>query len=236
MQILAHRGAHGPEHPDVRENTLRAFEIAAGVGIDGVELDVRWSADRQLVVHHDAALPDGRVIAETVGTDLPQWVPRLETVLERCSEMALVNVEIKNSPLEASYDPDHALGRAVAELTRAGGAGGPNTNLLVSSFNLATLDAFRLVDRATRTGWLTLPAYDQGRAAHDAARKGHGALHPPARATDQETVDIAHGLGLAVVVWTVNDSSQMELMAGLGVDVMVTDCPGLAVKVLGRAG
>lgn len=235
VKILAHRGAHGPEHPGIRENTLEAFAAAAALGIDGVELDVRRSADHQLVVHHDPAVPDGRVIADTVGADLPDWLPRLEVVLDLCAGMRLIDVEIKNSPLEPGYDVDHGLGCAVAEMTGARGLSGQDSNMLVSCFNLATLDAFHLVDGATRTGWLTLPAYDQGRASHDAARSGHRALHPPARVTDAETVDIAHGLGLEVVVWTVNEAAQMELMAGLGVDVMVTDYPALAVKVLGPA-
>lgn len=232
MQILAHRGAHDPEHPGIRENTLHAFEVATGLGIDGVELDVRRSSDRHLVVHHDPALPDGRVIADTLRADLPEWVPGLDAALDVCAGMILIDVELKNSPLEADYDADHGLGLAVAEVT--GAKGGSIPNLLVSSFNLGTLDAFHLADRTTRTGWLTLPAYDQGRAAHDAARSGHCALHPPARVADAETVDIAHGLGLEVVVWTVNDPDQMESMAGLGVDVMVTDYPALAVRVLGR--
>ncbi|GAC1353769.1 MAG: glycerophosphodiester phosphodiesterase [Acidimicrobiales bacterium] len=234
MKILAHRGAHEPEHPGVRENTLEAFELAAGLGIDGVEFDVRRSADRRLVVHHDPAIPDGRVIADTAGADLPEWVPGLDAVLDLCAGMSVIDIELKNSPLEPNYDADHGVGRAVAEVTQSRGLSGAGQNLLVSSFNLATLDAFRLADGATRTGWLTLPAYDQCRAAHDAARKGHCALHPPVRVADAETVDVAHGLGLEVVVWTVNDPEQMESMAGLGVDVMVTDYPALAVRVLGR--
>ena len=235
MKILAHRGAHDPEHPGIRENTLEAFAAAAALGIDGVELDVRWSVDHHLFVHHDVAVPDGRVIADTLGAELPAWLPKLEAVLDLCAGMRLIDVEIKNAPLEPGYDAGHGVGRAVAELTGARGLSGRASDLLVSSFNLATLDAFHLADRATRTGWLTLPAYDQGRAAHDAASSGHQALHPPARVTDGETVDIAHGLGLDVVVWTVNDAAQMELMAGLGVDVMVTDYPALALKVLGQA-
>src|SRR5438045_594778 len=54
--VLGHRGASAA----ARENTLAAFTRAREMGADGVELDVRRTADGVLVVHHD---PD----AEGVG-------------------------------------------------------------------------------------------------------------------------------------------------------------------------
>lgn len=47
--IFAHRGAsaYAPE------NTLEAFALAAKMGADGVELDVRLSRDGELMVIHD---------------------------------------------------------------------------------------------------------------------------------------------------------------------------------------
>ncbi|GAC1321891.1 MAG: glycerophosphodiester phosphodiesterase [Acidimicrobiales bacterium] len=236
MKILAHRGAHDPEHPGVRENTVEAFEIAAGLGIDGVEFDVRRSADGHLVVHHDAVLPDGRVIADTVRADLPPWVPGLEAVLDVCAGMTLIDVEVKNWPHEAGYDSGDDLACAVAEVTGPRSLLGSGHDLLVSSFNMATLDAFRRADPVTQTGWLTLPAYDQGHAACEASTKGHSALHLPTGVAIAETVDLAHDLGLEVAVWVVDQPEQMELMARLGVDVIVTYCPALAATVLGRTG
>ena len=47
--IYAHRGASGY----APENTLEAFALAAEMGADGVELDVHFSKDRQVVVTHD---------------------------------------------------------------------------------------------------------------------------------------------------------------------------------------
>src|SRR5690606_3517686 len=57
-KVIAHRGA-SHRHP---ENTLAAFRGAAELGSDGVELDVRRTADGRGVVHHDAELGDGRPI------------------------------------------------------------------------------------------------------------------------------------------------------------------------------
>lgn len=57
--VCAHRGA-SHEHP---ENTLRAIREAVLAGADAVEVDVRATADGQLVLMHDATLDrttDGR--------------------------------------------------------------------------------------------------------------------------------------------------------------------------------
>ena len=45
MEIIAHRGASG-DHP---EHTLAAYEEAVAQGADGVECDIRLTADGHLV-------------------------------------------------------------------------------------------------------------------------------------------------------------------------------------------
>ena len=59
MEIIAHRGASGA-HP---EHTIEAYEAAVAEGADGVECDIRLSADGHLVCMHDRTLnrtTDGR--------------------------------------------------------------------------------------------------------------------------------------------------------------------------------
>lgn len=114
MLILAHRGAHQPETPGVSENTLDAFRAAADLGVDGIELDVRRTADGVLVVHHDAVLPDGRAVSAVVSGHLPAHVPTLDAALAVCAPLRLVDVEAKNSPIEPGFDPSHRLAEGVA--------------------------------------------------------------------------------------------------------------------------
>lgn len=47
--IWAHRGASGT----MPENTLESFKKAAELGADGVELDIQFTKDKQIVVCHD---------------------------------------------------------------------------------------------------------------------------------------------------------------------------------------
>ena len=52
MQIIAHRGASGA-HP---EHTIGAYEAAVAEGADGVECDIRLTADGHLICMHDRTL------------------------------------------------------------------------------------------------------------------------------------------------------------------------------------
>lgn len=50
--VEGHRG-YSAKYP---ENTLISFAAAMDLGVDGVELDIRWSADKVLMVIHDPSL------------------------------------------------------------------------------------------------------------------------------------------------------------------------------------
>ncbi len=45
-------------------------------------------------------------------------------------------------------------------------------------------------------------------------------------------VDVAHAMGTAVEVWTVNEPDQMRRLLGWGVDGIFSDCPGTLVSVM----
>ena len=81
---IGHRGAAGL----APQNTLRAFRLAIELGVDAVELDVRQSADGELVVIHDedvAASTDGQGLARdhtlAALSACPRW-PRRWTASE----------------------------------------------------------------------------------------------------------------------------------------------------------
>lgn len=95
MKILAHRGVTRRH----RENTLEAFADAVALGVDGIETDVRLTADGVLVLHHDRILRDGRPLAALKARDLDQALaplrpPRVEEALEAFPDL-LWNLEIK---------------------------------------------------------------------------------------------------------------------------------------------
>lgn len=50
----------------------------------------------------------------------------------------------------------------------------------------------------------------------------------------KELVDEFQALGMTMAVWTVNDKAEMERLANLGVDAIITDRPDVCREVLGR--
>jgi glycerophosphoryl diester phosphodiesterase len=224
--IVAHRGAHDPESPGIRENTLAAFRAAADLGADGIELDVRATRSGALAIHHDAAvaLAEGDRAIGDLDT-LPSWLPVLDDALDACRPLRLVNVEIKASPVDTGY-------REVDVAAVARAVGRAPVPVAVSSFNLLALDAFKAAAPDVPTAWLTMSRYDQLEAVSTAAEHGHQAINPPDPATTAEVIAAAHAAGLEVMVWTVNDGDRMRELAAWGADVLITDRPALAVSLL----
>jgi glycerophosphoryl diester phosphodiesterase len=223
-EIFAHRGCH----VSVPENTVAAFVEARVVGADGVELDVRRTADGALVVSHDDGVAGVGSIAATTCRALPKSVPTLAEAMGACSDLR-VNVEIKNTPGDPGYDPSGALAHqvvaALADLDWLGG-------VIISSFDLATCDAVRSVDAGVAVGWLIDWRSDPAPTPDVVAAHGLNAVHPFFHRVDDATVEHAHALGIKVNVWTVNDSVELARMYTLGVDTVITDDVALALATL----
>jgi glycerophosphoryl diester phosphodiesterase len=226
--VWAHRGCT----QGCTENTLEAFAEARRLGADGVELDVRLTADGALAVHHDAEIPGlGPICSLAVG-DLPPHVPLLGDVLGVCEGM-LVNVEIKNAPGDPGYDPSEA----VAALTAAAvDEAGWRDGVLVSSFQVSTLLAVQAADGGLALGALWGFAVDPAAALEEAAGRGFSAVHPFVSTVDAGLVERAHAAGLAVHVWTVNAPDDLRTLVGLGVDAVITDRLGEALATSGAGG
>jgi glycerophosphoryl diester phosphodiesterase len=212
----------------VRENTIEAFVEARRLGADGVELDVRRTRDGALVVHHDAVVPGHGPICDLRVADLPAYVPLLAGALEACAGL-IVNVEIKNAPTEPGFDSEGVLAASVAGSVMEQEF---VSEVLISCFHLATLDAVKAAEPSIPTGWLTLSGYDQLSAVDTAVEHGHQALHPEQRSVTVELVDRAHGAGLVLTTWTADDPARIAELADLGVDGIITNDVAAAVAVL----
>jgi len=97
--LLAHRGLHG----DLKENSLAALSAVVGSGLDGVEFDVRFSADGVPFILHDATLQrtygDSRAASELSSETLSSLgVPSLRDALATLPAEFLLNVEVKAAP------------------------------------------------------------------------------------------------------------------------------------------
>jgi glycerophosphoryl diester phosphodiesterase len=228
IKVIAHRGA-SKARP---ENTVEAFRFARELGADWVELDVRVTKDRALAVHHDAAVTQGRAIANLRREEIPAAIPNLADALLACTGMG-VNVEIKNMPNEPGFDEHALVAELVAEVLAAND---PDQPILVSSFHPGTLERMRAVAPTVATALLTFNLPDPAATIAACVAAGHGALNPFVGTVDAALVDACHDAGLAVNVWTVDDPDRMAELVALGVDGIVTNVPDVARAVVDAAG
>jgi len=233
--VLGHRGASKA----CPENTLAAFAQARAFGADGVELDVRRTADDRLVVHHDPHVDGFGLIVHQPYAALRATHPEIPTLAEALAACAgmIVNVEIKCLPWEPDPDtPDRAVLRAVIDLLRAEESV-PVADIIVSSFELAAVDACRAFAPELATGWLT-SGQDIAAAAPVTAEHGHAWLNPDrtaARRAAPADVAAAHAAGVQVNVWTVDEPDDIAALMEAGVDAIITNVPDVALAVVKRA-
>ena len=228
--ILGHRGSSRR----ARENTVEAFQLARADGADGVELDVHRTVDGELVVFHDAGLEGFGVLAEAPFARIREaagWLPTLTEVLDACVGL-LVNIEIKNSPPDADFDLDERVAHAVVDLLHTRGG----DDVLVSSFNLPSIERVHALDASVPTGYLTGLQVTPMDAIAIAVDGGHGAVHPFFGMLADEgaasVVEAAHAYGIAVNTWTVNEPSEIVRLAAAGIDALITDVPAEARAAL----
>ncbi|HEX3981212.1 MAG TPA: glycerophosphodiester phosphodiesterase [Acidimicrobiales bacterium] len=228
--VHAHRGS--PDAANViRENTLDAFLRARRLGADGVELDVRLTADGALAVHHDASLFGLGPIGDLTADQLPPSVALLPAALDAC-EGLVVNIEIKNLPGEPEFDPGERAALDVAELVAARGRA---ETTVVSSFWPGALDAVHRARPEIPTGLLVASWFDPSGCVPIAVDHACTAVHPHVSLVTGDLVNEAHAAGLSVAAWTLNEGPQVEMMVALGVDTVITDDVTLALTARDRA-
>ena len=229
--VLGHRGSPGR----ARENTLEAFAAAREDGADGVELDVHRTRDGALVVHHDADVGGFGVLADHELAEIRAafaWMPTLAEVLDECRGL-LVNIEVKNSPKDADFDPDETVAAAVVELLHARD---DVDRVLVSSFHLPSSDRVHALAPQVPTGYLSVLAPAPLDAIAAAVVGGHHAINPffgaLADGTAATVVREARAVNVAVNTWTVNEPDDARRLAAAGVDALITDVPADVLAAL----
>lgn len=252
--LVAHRGGSAL----APENTFPAFDRAAALGADALEIDVRLTLDGAVVVFHDEdterltgepgtiearklaeveALDAAHAFSPNSGASFPLRgrgvkVPTFAATLAHHPTMRL-NVDAKTE--------DPALAEALARDVRAAGA---LDRVCLGSFFDAQADRLgKLLPGVCRY----LP---QGAATcHVLAAKsgatgggcpvGYELADLPHHLSGMTVVDARvvayfHGRGIPVHVWTVDDEREMRELLALGVDGIVTDRPDVLARVLGR--
>ena len=249
--VIAHRGGAGI----APENTLAAFRRSYELGVDVLELDVRFTADGELVVIHDSTV--GRTtngtgkIAELTLDELAKldagfnWtsdggktfpfrgkgvsVPTLRQVFKAFPDTK-INLETKvaePSPVKPVCDLIQEFGRA--------------DKTVVAAFSDAVLEGFRANCKGVATSASPsestnfLAMYKIGLSENYSAKMQ--ALQLPTYITGlkvvtKEFVEAARERNLQLHFWTVNKKEEMKKLIEIGADGIMTDRPDELLKLI----
>lgn len=162
-------------------------------------------------------------------------VATLREVLE-LAPSSFLNFDIKRTAPEV--EPYEAkLAAMLAEYGRV-------DDVIVASFNDEAVDRFKAVAPQVHTSGGTRRTAEFYFAVQEGGLPeviDYVALQVPesyedTRIVDEAFVEAAHGAGVAVHVWTINDEASMERLLDLGVDGIITDVPAVCLDLLSRRG
>jgi glycerophosphoryl diester phosphodiesterase len=242
--VLGHRGGRGEGFPP--ENTLAAFARALAEGADGVELDVRLTADGVVAVFHDETLAratdgaDARPFERVAYAALPKLagadggggepIPSLEAALD-AMRGRVVNVEIKSDVSLASLLADLPKRLRLVRATVAAVRRAPGAEVVFSSFDPLVVSALAVlapdVPRAILVG-ASMPR--AATALPVAMRRAVVAVHlEEALATPSRVARLVRR-GLRVAAWTVNDPERARQLVAAGVAWLITDRPAALAR------
>ncbi len=219
---IGHRGA-GKEAP---ENTLRSFEEAIKAGVNAIELDIRQTKDKKLVVFHDEKLERLTGQPGTVGDytlkqllgfgilGSNEHVPTLEEALDFIdAKVDRILLEIKEPGSEEAVLKE-VKKRKLEE------------RAIIISFHEDALENIRKLDSKIQTGLIYATYKGKYRNPIEAALALKASyVLPLYRFTHTKNVEEAHRNGLKVIVWTINTREEAEEYARKGVDGIASDYP-----------
>lgn len=242
IDLLGHRGA-AYEAP---ENTLTGFAYAWNLGVRSFELDVRLSADQQLVILHDESVQRTTGVARQVGeltaaqltalnatARFPEWhekaiIPTLETVLETYAQkLHSWEIEIKSAPPE---NLEILCPKLVEQIRRYA----VQERVVVTSFDPYALDIMRRIAPDLRRGFIS--RYDHPKHLEIALSLNCYRAGIPLQYSDQATVQAAHAAGLNVAGWQGDSVEMLETLLDWEVDSITSNRPSLALDFLGKRG
>lgn len=247
-RVFAHRGgcALGPE------NTIAAFDRGLAAGADGLELDIRLSADGIVVVCHDETLDrttnstgavSARTAAELSHVDAGYRfrdeagrhpfrgqgvnIPALREVFARYPDVPII-VEMKQDTEE--------MGRTlVAEVFAAGAV----DRVCAAGYGQRSLAAAReaLPEMASSASQMEVRlALYRSWAGWPSMRPPYGGYQVPEhagslRVVSRRFIRHAHRAGLEVQVWTIDEAADMQRLLGWGADALISNRPDIAVTI-----
>ncbi len=235
---IAHRGFSG-KYP---ENTMLAFKKAIEVGADGIELDVHFTKDKELVIIHDETIDrttDGTGEVESFtyeelskfnaygrfeGQFDFQKIPTLREYFELVKpvEGFITNIELKTG-INEYPGIEEAVLKLIDEFSL-------RDRIIISSFNHFSVMRFKVIAPDVKCGFL-----EESRIINFGAyAKKYNVefVHPLYKCLTKDVFEEIYSNGIGINSWTVNDEDSVRFLAQNNVDAVIGNFPDMAGKVL----
>ena len=240
-KIIAHRGFKS-EYP---ENTLLAFRKALEIGAHGLELDVHYSKDGELVVFHDFDLQrmtkEKGYVYDFSWKELKEMtihqdghkdkIPLLEEVLilfsefEREAPLAeprILNVEFKAGSLFYAHIEEKVVNLCLKYLDKE--------QLIFSSFDHKALTRLKEIDSDVLTGALTTAVLVDPWLYLDRIHADF--YHPHYFTLGGENLKQMQKHNLKINTYTLNDTRVAKQLIEHQIHAIITDCPDKLLALL----
>lgn len=222
--IFGHRGSPSV----VPENTMQSFKQAFKEGADGIELDVRLTNDKKIIVIHDET-----VDRTTNGTGLVKEltfkeinrltidkklrIPSLEEVVKFFGNDKWLNIEIKEPRFEKQLiDLLNDL-----QITQ---------KIIISSFFVKVIQNLNKTSSEFSTAFLFNYRIEDFKSLKD--EKNINAIHPHQKLINQELIAEARKNKLQIRAWTVDNPKIAIQLAKFGVEGIITNVPKKIINKL----
>lgn len=223
VSVTAHRGDSGR----FRENTLPAIRSAVEAGFDFVEVDVRLTADGQVVLLHDETLLRLWDLDRPVSELTYREIAGLGSGEER--------IPLLEEALGLFYDCDSTLLIDMEEAAPATSAAAVVRQSGIEVAWCGNLDGMRTIRSLDPGARLWLPWNSRAVPPQDLLDE----LQPEYVNMEyvvlsRALVEDVHQMGQRVACWTVDDEAAMRWVLGLGVDAVTSNRPRHVRETLDR--
>ncbi len=238
MLNIAHRGFSG-KYP---ENTMLAFEKAIEAGTDGIELDVHFTKDGEVVVIHDERIDrtsDGEgYVVDFTYEELSKFdasagfagvygFNKIPTLREYFELVKPVGGFITNIELKTSINEYPGIEKAVLELVDEFGL---EDRIIISSFNHYSIMRTKSINPRIKCGFLESSwIYNFGEYTKT---RGVECVHPLFLSLNEDSVSEIKSNGIQINTWTVNKEADVERLYNLGVDAVISNYPDMVKGVV----
>lgn len=227
-KVVAHRGYW--DAPGSAQNSIRALVKADSINCYASEFDVWLTADKKLIVNHDATINGYEIESTNSDTILNQklkngeFISTLEQYLDTAQNLK-IDLVLELKP-HKNLDNENEAVKMILEMINEKGLK-ERTSYITFSRN--AFDKF--VAQTDR------PVMFLTSVAPDVLKQigGTGAdYHINTFKKNPEWIKQLHDLGLEVNIWTVNSPQDIQWCIDNGADYITTNAPELAQKLINQ--